>query len=134
MNENEPPFTSVPDRPGPVGPTDAARNPPASVGSAGVPGRGTEPPSDSEEAPPNREVGATGRTEPVRATPPAVEPPFIPDRFGAVFPDGAVYDATEGARLFDQDAEQRARAMAVTIGGRPVRIRTMLEWLPPESE
>jgi hypothetical protein len=51
-----------------------------------------------------------------------------------VFPDGAVYDATEGARLFDQDAEQRARAMAVTIGGRPVRIRTMLEWLPPESE
>jgi hypothetical protein len=58
------------------------------------------------------------------------EPPTIPDRFGAVFPDGAVYDATEGARLFDQDAEQRARAMAVKIGGRPVRIRTTIEWLP----
>jgi len=66
--------------------------------------------------------------------PGADEPPSVSDRFGAVFPDGAIYDATEGARLFDQDAEQRARAMAVTIGGRPVRIRTTLEWLPPESE
>ena len=56
-------------------------------------------------------------------------PPTIPDRFGAVFPDGAVYDATEGSRMFDQDPEQRARAMAVKIGGRPVRIRTTIEWL-----
>lgn len=39
-----PPYDS--DRPDPVGPTDAARNPPASVGSVGVPGRGTEPPFD----------------------------------------------------------------------------------------
>jgi hypothetical protein len=59
--------------------------------------------------------------------------PVIPDRFGAVFPDGAVYDATEGARLFDQDAEQRARAMAVKIGGRPVRIRTTIEWLEADD-
>lgn len=58
------------------------------------------------------------------------EPPTIPDRYGAVFPDGALYEATDGARLFDQDPEQRARAMAVTIGGRPVRIRTTIEWLP----
>lgn len=37
------------DRPGPVGPTDAARNPPTSVGSVGVPGRGTEPPFTADE-------------------------------------------------------------------------------------
>jgi hypothetical protein len=66
----------------------------------------------------------------IRMSERADDPPIVSDRFGAVFPDGAVYDATEGARLFDQDAEQRARSVAVKIGGRPCRIRTTIEWLP----
>jgi hypothetical protein len=60
----------------------------------------------------------------------AIEPPSIPDAFGVVWPDGAVFDATQGARLFHQDPEQRARDMAAKVGGRPCRIRTIVEWLP----
>jgi hypothetical protein len=48
------------------------------------------------------------------------------DRFGVVFPDGAVFDCTEGARLFDQDAETRARMVALKNGGNAVRIKTEL--------
>jgi hypothetical protein len=52
--------------------------------------------------------------------------PEIPDRFGVVWPDGSVFDCTEGARLFDQDPEARARMIAPKIGGRVVRIKTTL--------
>ena len=46
---DEPPFDTT-DRPGPVGPTDAARNPAESVGNSAVPDRGTavEPPPVSQ--------------------------------------------------------------------------------------
>lgn len=52
--------------------------------------------------------------------------PAIPDHFGVVFPDGAVIDCTEAARLFDQDPEGRARLIASNVGGRAVRIVTNL--------
>jgi len=52
--------------------------------------------------------------------------PTLPDRFGVVFPDGAVMDVSEGARLFEQDAEQRARLIASKVEGRAVRIVTEL--------
>lgn len=53
-------------------------------------------------------------------------PPVVPDRYGAVFPDGAWFDCTEGARLFDQDPETRARMVATKIGGHAVIIKTEL--------
>ena len=58
------------------------------------------------------------RIEPLFSTP--------PDRFGVVLPDGRVIDCTEGARLFEQDAEGRARLIASKVGGRAVRIVTEL--------
>jgi hypothetical protein len=57
---------------------------------------------------------------------PTSEPPFKspPDRFGFMFPDGAMFDVTDSARLFGQDPEARARTMAAKCGGRAVRIIT----------
>jgi len=55
--------------------------------------------------------------------------PVIPVRFGVVFPDGAVFECTEAARLFDQDPETRARTVATKVGGQPVRMITRLEAL-----
>jgi hypothetical protein len=52
--------------------------------------------------------------------------PSLPDRFGVVLPDGAVIDCTEGARLFEQDAEGRSRLIASKVGGQAVRIVTEL--------
>jgi hypothetical protein len=52
--------------------------------------------------------------------------PKVRDRFGVVFPDGMLHDCTEGAWLFDQDAETRARMIAPKVGGHPVRIVTEL--------
>ena len=64
-----------------------------------------------------------------------IEPLFKsrqPDRFGVVFPDGAVIDCTEAARLFEQDAEARARLVASKVGGMAVRIITELRVLDDE--
>jgi hypothetical protein len=62
-----------------------------------------------------------------RATGPLIDLP--PDRFGVLLPGGAVIDCTEGAWLFNQDAEQRARLIASKVSGRAVRIVTKLEYL-----
>lgn len=55
--------------------------------------------------------------------------PEVKDRYGFVFPDESWVDVTEGAWLFGQDAEERARKIAEKVGGYPIRIITRLERL-----